>query len=189
MWQPGVVVITTVEYSSTDGDASLWSCIALSKYFSSFTLALHSYLCYIVEPIILLYFICLKAASIASAKSFVSSFYDVYLSISASLEIICRITLTTLIFMSFSVSDHEYSPESFLIIVVPAWFLNTFLNFTALLRVPNIFIWPPYEKWCWVNQWHWRSFLTDSDIFRYIFRNKLIYKNASFLYYQSGRVA
>ena len=98
MWQPGVVVITTVEYSSTDGDASLWSCIALSKYFSSFTLALHSYLCYIVEPIILLYFICLKAASIASAKSFVSSFYDVYLSISASLEIICRITLTTLIF-------------------------------------------------------------------------------------------
>ena len=41
--------------------------------------------------------ICL-AASIASAKSFVSSFYDVYLSTSASLEMICRTTLTTLIF-------------------------------------------------------------------------------------------
>ena len=40
--------------------------------------------------------ICL--ASITSAKSFVSSFYDVYLSTSASLEMIWQITLTKFLF-------------------------------------------------------------------------------------------
>ena len=38
------------------------------------------------------------AASITSAESVVSSFYNVYLSTSASLEMICRISLPTLIF-------------------------------------------------------------------------------------------
>ena len=43
--------------------------------------------------------ICL--ASITSAKRFVSSFYDVYLSTSASLEMICQITLTKFLFNFF----------------------------------------------------------------------------------------
>ena len=43
----------------------------------------------------------MRLASAISAKSFASSFYDVYLSTSASLEMICRITLTEFLFNVF----------------------------------------------------------------------------------------